>query len=262
MRRPGIFAGTVLLVIGLLFLAANFGVLAPLTWRLLWPLLLVALGVWVIATAFLPRGTYGGAGESFAIPLDGASAGRVIVRHGAGRLTVGARAAAGALVDGTAVGGVEHRETRSAEGVTAELSPPRDWVRWPDVGGSLDWQVRLTGAVPLAVELHVGASENRVDLTPLRVTEVVLETGASSTEIRLPAHGVVKVRVRSGAASVRLLVPANAAARVAAKGGMANIQVSGRFPRAGSVWESPDFATSADRVEIDAELGVGELRVD
>ncbi len=99
--------------------------------------------------------------------LGGARAARVVVRHGAGRLEVSPGAQPGTLADGSGAGGIVHHETRSTDTVTTQLEAP-SWPSWP--GGSLDWHIRLTDAVPLALQLHVGASENSVDLTGLRVT--------------------------------------------------------------------------------------------
>lgn len=257
MRRPAAFFGVLLILVGLLLLATTLGLLPPLTWSVVGPLLLIALGLWAILAATGRRGI--APAEAVAVPLEAARAGRVVVRHGAGRLDIRGGAAPGMLVDGSAAGGAMHRETRSSDSVTTTLEPP-DWTAWP--GGGLDWDLRLTGAVPLALELYVGASENTLDLTDLRVTDFVLETGASSTSVRLPASGVMRARVQSGAASVRIEVPPTVAARIRASGGLANIRVAGRYVRNGDVWESPGFGTAPDRVELTAELGVGELRVD
>ncbi len=116
--------------------------------------------------------------------------------------------------------------------------------------------------MPLALQLHVGASENSVDLTGLRVTELELETGASSTTIRLPAAGVMRARVVCGAASVRVEVPPSVAARITVTG--RTREHRGRTALS-SGWatsrESPGYATSPDRVEIAAEAGVGEVRI-
>ena len=35
----------------------------------------------------------------------------------------------------------------------------------------------------------------------------------------------------------------------------------GRFPRVGDGWESPDYAAATHRVDIDAQGGVGSIRV-
>ncbi len=49
MRRPAVFWGTVLVLVGLVLFLDNLGVFGDLSvWRLIWPLLLIAVGVWVL----------------------------------------------------------------------------------------------------------------------------------------------------------------------------------------------------------------------
>jgi hypothetical protein len=260
MRRFGVFWGLFLVLLGGLILAVNFGVLPPLTWNLLWPLALVALGAWIVIGAFVrPRSAEG---QRVSVPLEGAQAARVIVRHGAGRLDVSGGAAPDELFSGDFVG-LRHRESVSGSGVVADLSLDEDWPRWERGATGLDWSLRLTEAIPVALELHVGASDNRLDLTRVRLAELQLETGASSTVVALPAGvGLTKVGLKTGAASVRVTVPPNVAARVTAHGALATFDVdAARFPRVGDVWESPGFDTATDRVEITAEAGVGSISV-
>jgi hypothetical protein len=263
MRRWGVFWGVVLVGVGALLLAGQLGLLPVPAWQAIGPLFLIALGVWImIGASGRRRGTTLPA-EPIAIPLESARAARVVIRHGGGRLEVTGGASAGMLVEGTAAGGIAHREIRSGETMTAELEPSREWTQWSGwPAGGLGWRLRLAEGIPLAMELHVGASENRLDLTRLRVTDFDLETGASSSEVRLPAVGVTRVRVQSGAASVRLVVPPTVAARITSRSGLASIVVAPRFVRAGEAWESPDYATAHDRAEIAVQAGVGEIRVD
>lgn len=262
MRRAGMFWGVVLLVLGGLLLAENLGLLPVSAGALLLPLFLVLLGAWIVVGALGRRGRWDA--QAVVVPLSGAPSARVVFSHGAGRLRVGGGAGGGELVAGTFAGGLDHRESRTAEGVVADLRVPSDWTRWGwGPGGSFDWDVRLSEEVPLALELRVGASENILDLSRLRVTEFSLETGASSTDVLLPAAaGLTRVVVRSGAASVRLRVPDGVAACVTGSGGLASFDVDARrFPRAGAAWESPDFARASNRVEIRAEVGVGSVEV-
>ncbi len=107
MRRSGVFGGVLLILVGLLFLGGTLGILPPFTWSLIGPLLLVALGLWVILSAFArPRAL---ASEAFAVTLGGARAARVVVRHGAGRLEVSPGAEPGMLADGSGAGGIVHQ---------------------------------------------------------------------------------------------------------------------------------------------------------
>lgn len=52
MRDPSIFWGAVLVVLGVLFLLANTGVLDQVNWDYVWPVALIALGVWLVARRY------------------------------------------------------------------------------------------------------------------------------------------------------------------------------------------------------------------
>ena len=57
-RNPGVWWGGVLVIIGALFLLANLGVLNNLDWNVIWPLLLIALGVWLLLARIGPGSVY------------------------------------------------------------------------------------------------------------------------------------------------------------------------------------------------------------
>lgn len=48
-RPPAFWAGAVLIALGIFFLLNNLGLLAWWNWDIFWPLLLIALGVWILA---------------------------------------------------------------------------------------------------------------------------------------------------------------------------------------------------------------------
>lgn len=133
--------------------------------------------------------------------------------------------------------------------------------RWSP--GALDWTVQLNEDVPLSLDFETGASRSEVDLTDLKVTEVKIETGASATTMTLSARaGFTKVAVEAGAAAMDLRVPGGVAARIVSKGGLSSVRVDqARFPGTGTRFESPDYATAANRVEIELETGVGSVSV-
>ncbi len=56
-------------------------------------------------------------------------------------------------------------------------------------------------------------------------------------------------------------MPGGVAARVRAHGGAADISVDGsRFPRtSGGVYQSPDYDSAANKVDLEAEIGAGAL---
>jgi hypothetical protein len=246
-------------VIGVVLLFSTTGNLSegPLevvtTW---WPWLAVGLGVWFLVGAVVPHGA--GLVEALALPLEGATEGAVRIRFGAGDLATRA-AAPGRLVDGEYAGGVTHR--RSGPG-RVELEQDTSHG-WPWLDRRSNWTVGLSREVPLDLRVDAGASRNVLDLRELRVRSLELHTGASETRVVLPrAAGATSVRAEAGAASLVIEVPDGVAARIRTRVVLGSVQVDeSRFPAVAGGYESRDYATAENRVDIDVQGGVGSLRI-
>lgn len=261
MRRGGLFWGLLLILLGGLFLLDNFGILDINVWQIFLPAVLIVLGLSVLYGALFRRR---GADVTLAIPLEGAESGKIKVEYGAGRLRVGGGAPSGHLVSGTFYGGVDYDVRKQGGALDVRLESNMTYVfpfGWS--GDQREWTVNLSPAVPLSLDFEVGAAETRIDLTELKVGNLRLQTGASSTEIQMPARaGHTWAKISSGAASVEICIPEGVAARIKASGALADVQVNtSRFPRGEGGYQSPDFATAANRVEIEAETGVGALKI-
>jgi hypothetical protein len=210
-----------------------------------------------------PTGTRSGgaAPQALALALDGATDAEVRVVFGAGKLLVGP-AASGLLVDGTFDGGVS--ATPAGPGRVRLTTPhPASWS-WDWGRAPFDWRLGLTAEVPLRLEVETGASDNELDLSRLRVTDLRLRTGAAQSRVTLPATGVTRVSAEGGASQMRFRVPAGVAARVTSTMAIGSTEVdTGRFPRTrdGAAWASPDFDTNPNRVEIAVRGGVGQVTV-
>jgi hypothetical protein len=267
MRRSSLFWGGILILVGALLLLNNLGILDVNIWSLIWPLFLIALGLWLLWGIL--AGPRLAEAEEVTIPLEGAERARVRVRHGAGRLHISAGAGPGELAAGTFGGGLDYRVKREGDTLDVEMRVPAGvfpgfafpwmWGR----GGMLDWSLGLNGEIPLSLELEAGANDMRLDLADLRVTDLRLQTGASATDLMLPANaGHTRAEIRSGAASVTIRVPSGVAARIRVKGGLAGITVDkSRFPRRGDVYQSADYDTAPNKVDVDVETGVGSIDV-
>lgn len=267
MLRGSQIGGIILVAVGALTL---LGVLTSLpVVAILFAAALIGAGIWVIAGAArggteLPR-------ELAAIPLEGATEAAVSIRHGAGRLALGAGAGPGDLLSGSFGGGLDARTTRDGDVLRVELRVKERRVG--ELAGSvlrgrldgLDWDLVLNPRVTLDLDLETGAGEGRIVLTDLKARTVRLRTGASSTTIDLPeAAGRTSLHVDSGAASVKVRVPAGVAARIRIRAALAGTRVDAtRFPRRGDaqLYESPDFETADNRVEIDVDTGVGSIEI-
>lgn len=261
-RATGLWAFTwpiVWIIAGVVLFLSTTGRLGPDAGDLIakwWPFALIILGVWFLIGAVAPVGR--GLTESIVLPLDGAADANVRIRFGAGTLTTHA-AASGNLVDGTFAGGGSHRQDGPNR---VELTQDTSYgVPWFDRRS--DWNVGLTAEVPLDLRVETGASRVLLDLGDLNVRSLDLRTGASETRVLLPrAAGVTSVKAEAGAASLILEVPAGVAARIRSRMALGSTQVDQtRFPAAAGGYESPDYATATNRVDIDAQGGVGSLRV-
>jgi hypothetical protein len=221
-----------------------------------WPWLLIALGVWFVIGAVLPSGR--GQTESLTIPLRDASAADVRIQFGAGTLQTRV-AAAGNLVDGDFAGGVLQREP--GPGRIELRQDTRYGIPWLE--RSSTWSVGLTDRVPLDLRIQGGANRSMLDLRELKVRRLEVQTGASETRVVLPrAAGHTDVKTSHGAASLLIEVPTGVAARIRTRMAIGQTRVDEtRFPRTADGYESPDFATATNRVDIDAEGGVGSLTV-
>jgi hypothetical protein len=246
----------------LILLLDNLGLLGNIdVWNLLWPFFLIALGAWILLGTIFRRAPET---EHASIPLEGAQSARVRVRHGAGRLEVSAGAGIGLLAEGDFTGGLEYHSKLQGNSAEVKMSPPEQTFPFAwSPGTTLDWSFGLTRDIPLSLDYETGASESRLNLRELRMTELRLKTGASSTTIDLPANaGYTRVSVESGAASVNINVPEGVAARIQTRGGLSTIQVdTQRFPQTGNVYQSVDYETAANKVEMDIQMGVGSVSI-
>ena len=246
------------IVVGSVLLASTTGNLTQGPAELIdqyWPWLLVGLGIWLVVGAFVPGARFA---ESLVIPLAGVQGAAVKVSFGAGTLTTRV-AAPGNLIDGEFRGGVLHR----ADGVGRVTLSQDTTYGLPWLDRESTWTVGLSGEVPLDLRFETGASKSTIDLVDLQVRRLDLQTGASETRVRLPrAAGRTEVRAEAGVAALTIEVPAGVAARIRSRMAIGSSQVdAARFPRIGDVYQSADYGTAANQVDIDVQGGVGSVRV-
>ena len=264
MRRDTIFWGAVLILLGgLMFLnAADIrlpGNINPV--RLFWPSVLILLGGWVMFGYFM-RGRI--ETEQVSIDLQGASQASLKLSHGAGRLVLRAGAPTGQLLNGSFAGGVKQRAHKSGDRLDAHIEA-NPMIFPPFFGGwqGLEWNINLNRDVPLALRLESGASQSELDLRDVKVTDLRVNTGASKTDLTLPANaGKTDVRVELGAASLDMVVPEGVAARIRAEQGVSAIDIdTSRFPYSNGIYESADFSSAQNKVDVKIQAGAGRVAI-
>lgn len=261
MRNSAIFWGIVLIVIGAIILLSNLGLLPANAWQIIWPIGLIALGFWVLWGIFRRPALQN---KHVEIGLRNAQRAIIKLRHGAGRMTLGATGEGENLLAGDCAGGVIVDEGRDGDLLKVKLSTPEQW--FPNFGStraSLDWSLTVKEQIPIDLDISSGASDARLDLRRLNIPSLKLSSGASSVQVQLPElANDMRAEFKTGAASLSLRVPANVAAQIKATGGLATIHVdTTRFPKQGGVYQSPDFATAANKITIRVETGVGSVDI-
>lgn len=261
MRRDNLFWGGILLILGLLFLLQAMGLITDvLGW--FWPIFLMLLGVWVLFGKFLP-GSFGGRGESFSVDLQGESKMVVSFDHGAGSVKFSGGAASGLAMTGSKGIGLEIKSHSDGNVLTVDLDAGPTFLPFlgPEAGV---WDIQLTEDVPISLKADAGASSLDFDLTNVKLTYLGVDTGASSLKVKLPANaGHSLVDVESGAATIDITVPDGVGCRIRIEQGMSTINIdNSRFPHLdGGIYQSSDYDSAANKVEISLEGGANTVTI-
>jgi hypothetical protein len=95
------------------------------------------------------------------------------------------------------------------------------------------------------------------------VTKLAIKTGASSTKLTLPANaGYTSATIESGAASVDVQLPEGVAARIRSRGGLSTLDMDRqKFIRSGDAFQSSDYETALNKVDLDIQMGVGSVSI-
>lgn len=282
--------GLILVFVGVVFLLQTLGVVPWEVWGVLWrfwpvtlilvginilwgrrsPWLMLAVGgavllgvigaaVWIQESPPLP-----GVTTAYSQPLQGVERAEVEIDFGAGELVITSLPTTSSnLVEGEGRPEVtQDFHLRDGTGVL-RLSVPGRRVDWPFREGGFRLEAALNPNIPLELTLKAGASNAQVDLTDLKITRLRIDMGASRLNLLLPSGaGATEAVVKAGAADVTITIPQGVAARITESTGLGFFHVdTSRFPKKGEAYESPGFASAANRVDLRVESGVARVDI-
>jgi hypothetical protein len=264
MRRNQLFWGVVLVLVGGLMLANEMKITLPNgtpLMELFWPVVLILGGIWVVIGVFL-RGNV--EVQNASIDLQGANTASLKISHGAGELKIHSGANPNEMVRGAFAGGLDHKAARNGDRLEVRMRPAKDVMDFPFFGPptQLDWDVALNAQIPTALTLNLGANKSMLDLHEMKITDLKLETGASDTHITLPANGRFHADFDLGVASLEIIVPDGLSARIHVSLGAADLKVDeARFPRNGSYYQSPNYDSAANAVDMTIDAGAASIKI-
>ena len=295
--RRGVPVGAlVLIALGTLFLLQTLNVVPWDVWGSIWrfwPVFLIAIGVNLLfgrrsplIAGLLIVGLLGGAitlaalnvgGSGFGFSFGGEHTERfsdslseatrldLNADFGAGTLTIDALPAGAPLLwEGELVlpGSIEVTPDLSRTGDRATLRFDVSVDGFPFIRGDHRWDILVSRDVALALDIDGGAANVDLDLEQLHITELSVDVGAADVDIALPSvEGTMRVDINAGAANITIDIPSDAAARIRSDGALSNLDIDGRFQHSGSYRVSDDWDTATNRIDIEIDTGVSNVRV-
>lgn len=158
---------------------------------------------------------------------------------------------------------------------------------WVASNGETEWLIHLNPRVSYDLDAYSDGGNVKLNLAGLAVARVTAETGGGNMEVTLPDHtanlsvtaktgggtvtvtigssitGSHTVKASSGAGGVVVRLPGGIAARIHVTSGMGKAIVDPGFTQIDEkTYQSPDYDSAADRVEITADSGVGNVTIE
>lgn len=125
--------------------------------------------------------------------------------------------------------------------------------------------VTLNSAVTWVLDFAAGSQRTVADLSGAHIAGLGFTAGTATIDVTLPRpRGTVPVVLAGGAGLLRLRLPSAAAVRVTAKDGAGAISLYGVTKAgagAGTVLDSPGWATATARYDVDATSGAATVSV-
>jgi hypothetical protein len=230
----------------------------------LWIALIGGLFWWSTMQGNLP--VAGGTTEEFAQPLGDIKSATIDLNTGLARSEVKALSADSSdLASGTLRHGEGTRVVKAYNiaGTEGRLGIKEEGVNFLIGGQSLSrWNLGLNPAIPIALRLNGGVGSTSLDLSALNIPTLNIDGGVSSIDVTTPQSGVTVMRVNGGIGSLSITIPEGVAARVHIDGGLGSMNVNvSRFPKIGDDYQSGNYATASNRIDISIDGGLGSISV-
>jgi len=235
--------------------------------------------------------------DTFSEPLNGAMTARVEINAGDGNLTIdpligGESLLASGTLQYLEKQGAPTRTLLSRDGQTALKlkggGAGQPWFRfpWSACNGATDWEIHLNPTASSELIAHSDGGNVKLNLSGMAVTRLSADTGGGNIEVILPDNatnlnvsaqtgggnvavesgsalmGSNLINAKSGAGNVDVRIPSGVAARIHVTTKMGVAIMDPRFSKIDkNTYQSPDFESAANRVEITIQSGAGNVSV-
>lgn len=235
--------------------------------------------------------------QNFSVPLGDATAARFDINTGTGNLMIDRLANGEELL---ASGTLEYLEKQDPPAWTVDAQDsqatltldgtggrqPGFRLPWAASNGETNWQIHLNPVVLSDITARTGGGNVKINLAGMAITRVSADSGGGNLEMILPdgasdlsvtaksgggnvtvelgsgATGSNTITATSGAGNVVVYVPSGIAARIHASTGMGKVIVASQFSQIDkNTYQSPDYDSAVDKIEITVKSGAGNVSV-
>jgi hypothetical protein len=204
--------------------------------------------------------------ENLAEPLNDTTTAKIDIDTGTGNLTIDRLTGGEQLLAGGTLQYFENlgQPTRT---LVSFLGQATLTLEWNDNGspcaGAIEWQIHLNPTVSSDITAHSGGGNIKLDLADMAITRVSAETGGGNVDVVLPDNASdLNVQASTGAGNVVVLVPSGVAAKIHTTTGLGKAIVDSRFNKIDdNTYQSSDFDSAANKVEITVRSGAGNVEV-
>jgi hypothetical protein len=112
------------------------------------------------------------------------------------------------------------------------------------------------------LDLNVGAAEVKFDLSGFKTRNLKIQGGASDIDIKIGAAlPLTDMKLEAGAASIMIRIPESAGCEIISNTFMASKDFKGFTKVANQKYQTPNFATSTNKIMINLQAGVARVDV-
>jgi len=288
-----LFWGLLLIVIGGLILADNFGY-AEVNWTdvwRLWPFAVIAAGLSIIASRtllwrlvtivfiiltlgavifvalneYVDPATAARTSEATVSRIaDDIERAEVTIKAGASMLVVDT-APQSEIVDATLESNVSRLSQKSVrdgstQRITLAMQGSSGW--WiGDVRSA--WDVQLTRRLPLDINIDTGASNANIDFSQAQLRTLDIDAGASKLVLTLGDRETsASVNLDAGASSIIIRVPKDSGIRVTLDRGLVSTQLGDLQEVDDNTFESSGYADADNKIQITGKIGASSFTIE
>ena len=122
------------------------------------------------------------------------------------------------------------------------------------------WDINLSKAVPLDLDIDLGAGQSDLDLRGLKLQRVEIDMGVGEMTLDLqgPHQESFNVKIDGGVGSGKIILPSEVAVRVKVDGGIGSVEAHGLTKQGGS-YVNKAYGKSAVVIDVEVDAGIGSL---